>query len=214
MLTLSGLSTHVKYATGNRTDIDTLITTCINGAYRDIWNKLPVHAKEDVVTTNGATPPVTLATTAGVDYLSIPSGIFAINQVIMDGTRLWQSDWRRYSDSTTPHSSAKPTEYFIYGKKIYFNSIPDAAYTIVLWVIKDAVALSGNSDVPDLPDAFEQALLSLSIGYTWRALNNAEKASSWLQTGYAQVNYAIMPYMHETGDQIMQIQMAYVDGET
>lgn len=213
MLSLTNLTTHTKYATGNRTDIDTLITAWINHAYRDIWNILPNHNKEAVVTTNGATPPVTLVTVVGTDYITIPSGIFAINQVLLDGTRLWKTDWRRYTDSPKPHTSGTPTEYCIYGNRIYFNLLPDEALGVELWVIKALTALSTGTDVPDLPDDFEAALCSLAIGYTWRGLNNPEKASAWLQTGYTQLNYAKQVYDHETQDQVMQIQMAYVDGE-
>ena len=52
-----------------------------------------------------------------------------------------------------------PTRYCLYGSKIHFANIPDSAYPIPCWYIKQLPALSANTDTNDWLSAAEDLIV-------------------------------------------------------
>lgn len=71
-----------------------------------------------------------------------------------------------YENSTT-HPNGVPSDWYLYAQTLKVFPEPDLAYTATLRYYKKPTALSGNSDVPELPSEFEELLV---VGAAYRVL--------------------------------------------
>lgn len=195
MLNFTELSTHISYILRNRGDISTMVGQWINQAYRDVWNELPVHTKEELAT---------VALTADQNYVAVPSGTYAVQDVrYIDDTDDSETHLHRFplrELNLVDIETENPTYYDVYGGNIYFDTnIPSSSDTLRILRIKAANTLSGTT-TPSIPDDFESALISFAAAYGFRSCREMELAAQWLAIGKQQLATAMHIYDHEVMD--------------
>ena len=189
MLNYTTGSAYVTYALGNRTDISSYVGTWLNMAYRDIWEVMDAHSKEDI-----STGSLTIAQ----GYLAIPDGTYQIEQVIVDDTILDKEIWREYN-KIEDFPSAKPTKYYVFGTKIYFDTKPDDDYAYEIWRIKNPTDLSGTTS-PDFPLYYETPWLARALYYGYQMLQMPQEAASWYQMSLEQLGRIRQQHWKENED--------------
>ena len=195
MLNYTNLQTHVTHALGNRTDLTTYAGQWVNWAYQDVWNAyiMNCHQPEDISTGT---------TTAGQAHIAIPAGTFAVLRVVVNNVVLEKRPWEEHGrlPAAASISTAAPTKYYIFGANIYFDTKPASAYAYSVYRVKNPTALSGGTDTPSIPDAFEAPMISKAIAYGYRALNLPQEAAYWFNSAKIDLTLALKPYQQETED--------------
>lgn len=189
MMTYTEAVAHITYALGNRTDIATMCGRWWNWAYLDMWEYTDAHNREDISTG---------ALTIAQNYLTIPDGTYSIERVVIGDAPLERREWREYTDITA-FASAKPTKYYIFGTKIYFDTAPDDDYAYEVWRIKTPTELSGSSQ-PALPLFFEPAMVSRALAYGYRELQMPQDSDNWFQISTQQIQSIKQQHWKENED--------------
>lgn len=92
-----------------------------------------------------------------------------------DGTEITRSDRGefQYSDLT---SVGDPSSWFLMGNRLFFNSAPDAADWFRTEYYRVPNNMSADSDEPELPESFHDAIVMLSTEWGFRRYGEDESA--------------------------------------
>lgn len=189
MMTYTEAVAHITYALGNRTDIATYAGRWLNWAYLDVWEYCDAHTKEDISTGN---------CTINQSYISIPAGTYQILRVIVDNTPMEKREWREYTEIET-FADAKPSKYYIFEDRIYFDTEPDDDYAYEIFRIKDPTALTGTGTL-DLPIYYEMPLITRALAYGYRDLQMAEEANNYFAVSTQQLQSLKQQHWKENED--------------
>lgn len=95
------------------------------------------------------------------------------NENRRDITKLYMP-FRQFNESfPTPanNTAGTPGAWTIHGSRLYFDKPTDQAYTLELYYLKKPTKLEDDSDVPEIPEEFEEALV---LGAYYRVLERNE----------------------------------------
>lgn len=148
----------------------------INLIYAEIFQALRVEAT------------ATLSLTANVDNVTLPTDFYLARRVEIQtiaGSTNWAEirpssvDLRSPVDPVNPTLTGVPTGYYVYGNKIIFVPVPNAAYSATLYYYKNATALVADGDSIVYPEGvstvkFDDAIL---LGVCGRALRKRQDGS-------------------------------------
>lgn len=168
MLGYTDLVAHVTWVLSNRTDVSTYAGRWVNWAYLDLWNKVEAHSKESI--TSGTL-------TIAQNYISIPATTTQVLRVTITDIPLEKEEWREFTKIQT-FASAKPSKYYIYADRIYFDTAPDDDYAYDVWKVLGFTAISGSTQ-PSLPDCYEPVLITRAVAYGYRDLQMDEESIAW-----------------------------------
>lgn len=189
--TLSGLQSRVQARIRDTSYSTSEITDYLNDTQRDIFNeyRLPfMEASQNYALTVGVsdiTDGVGLPTNY-VQALNLTNTYSGYEGVIpyIDTKQL--DSLYPDGDDTTRNPANPPRYWYFYGQTIRVFPKPDQAYTLTLRYYKEPTALSGASDVPELPSEFEELLV---VGAAYRILqvkDNYDQAAI-LQNKYDEI---------------------------
>lgn len=182
--TLSDIRTKVQQRIKDTGYSTSEITNYINDTQNDIFNEYPLAFWE-------TTQNYTLAT--GVSDITNGSGlptdfVQAIDMYLTQTGLESLLVYRDYQDidqlypdptDTTINPNGIPKFWYKYGNTIRVFPAPAGDYTLTLRYLKRPTLLSNDSDVPALPQEFEELLIA---GATFRILqikDNYDQASIW-----------------------------------
>lgn len=79
-----------------------------------------------------------------------------------------------------PAARGKPTSFAVYGAQMLLYPTPDRVYPLELRYEKDSVEMSSDSDVPQLPDAYSDALVTYARARLFRAEDDLQASSTYM----------------------------------
>lgn len=133
-----------------------IVDNFLNDTLRDIYNQYELPFQEKIF--QGTVP-------AGSTIFKLPSDVALMQSQSMGGIRGWQGqqvDWRSflraYPDAVN-ETPSEPGRWALYGGNILLNAPTDKDYTLTLFYIKKPTRLEQDSDVPELPEEFEELLV-------------------------------------------------------
>lgn len=143
------------------------IDNFINDTQREIFNTYELPFQEKVFL--GNLPPGASIYTLPTDHQTTQSMVLTNANQRLDLTRNYV-DFRDFNYSyPTPdqYTAGAPSLWTLYGNQLYFSRPTDTTYTISLFYLKTAKTLSGDTDVPEIPEEFSELLV---LGAYIRAL--------------------------------------------
>lgn len=189
--TLSGLQSRVQARIRDTSYSTSEITDYLNDTQRDVFNeyRLPFMEATQDYTLDTSTSDITNGSGLPTNYVQ------ALDLYLTTSgyeKKLPFKDIREVDsfypdpDDTTRHPANVPEFWYIFGQTIHVWPKPLSAYTVTLRYYKSPTALSGASDVPDLPSEFEELLV---VGAAYRVLqvkDNYDQAAI-LQNKYDEI---------------------------
>lgn len=169
---LSDLITRVQQRVKDTAYSTSEITSYINDTQNDVFNeyRLPfMETSQDYTLvanvadiTNGVGLPTNFV--QAIDLTMTADGMESVLNYVP-----YQEIMARYPEPTdiTAHPSGIPQYWYQYGTTIRVYPAPISAYTVNLSYLKKPTALSGASDVPQIPSEFEEMLV---VGAAYRVL--------------------------------------------
>jgi len=149
-----------------------VIDRFINDAQREIFNMFEFPFTEKVFV--GSLPGGERIFQFPLDYQMTQ----ALKLVAPDGFRKDITDYyikfREFNQAyPTPENNTPgaPYAWTTHGNKLYVDRPTDQDYTLELWYIKKPAKLEADTDIPEVPEEFEEALV---LGAYYRALGRNE----------------------------------------
>ncbi len=92
-------------------------------------------------------------------------------------TRLTKGDYREFDEKhQTSDTRGRPHKWFRFGQEIiFYNSVPDAVYTITVRHLERPTVLSADADVFPLPLEWEEPVILKAAAKMFTLLGNAER---------------------------------------
>lgn len=141
----------------------TLINNYINDTQRSIFNnyRLPINEKTFSGTLTVDEDTYDLRATATKFQRLIGLRLTSPDANEADLTEDFQSysDFRRDNPDPSSQDSGLPGKWTLFANKIYFNKPVDVAYTMDMDYLSAATTLSDDSDVPEIPEEFQELLV-------------------------------------------------------
>lgn len=175
-LTKANIRTIVRVHIGNRTDVDTTIDNGIAAGVLELCERFNFQ---------GLTISTTLSVSAADYTKAMASTTFRISKLIArDGLNSWNlvqktKEWV-LARWPLPSSQAqtRPMYYYVENGTLYFNAPFNASFTLDITSL-NLEAFTGDSDtLSNLPQV-DNALVSYSTFYTFRALQQFDEANYW-----------------------------------
>lgn len=142
----------------------------LNEGYRFVYNKV-ISKFEDFFIQPGTNGNGGLfSTVSGTQGYSLPSDCQKIVRVEhRSSSSTSDNDWRkleklnivndRYDDFYPVRDGYTPGfGYFVAGNKIYLKPVPSQVFSVRIWYIPRITALSGEADVPSVPEEFHELI--------------------------------------------------------
>lgn len=115
-----------------------------------------------------------IATVAGTSFYALNSDAVRVRSLhfVGDPESLTQVDLRDVDDS--PAATGRPTDYAFNGSGITLYPSPDGAYTLELRYWRNALSLSNDGDVVDIPADYEDLLVTFARAKLFRAEDDGD----------------------------------------
>lgn len=139
----------------------TRVNDWINQTYADLTIDTQALQREDTITL-----------TAGAASYTMPSAVVRINQIVarQSGQTVYGPPLvlisladmleRRQSDGGTPATNSTPTHYTLVGQdELELWPTPSDAGTLLVYYVKQPTALSGDTDLPGIPEPYASKCL-------------------------------------------------------
>lgn len=128
----------------------------INDTQRDIFNQFELPFQEKIF--QGTIP-------AGSTMFQLPSDVAQIQSQSFAGMQGFNNQkvaWRKffeYFPDVANSTPGAPSYWSLYARNILLNAPTDKEYKMTLFYIRKPAKLVGNTDVPELPEEFEELLV-------------------------------------------------------
>lgn len=178
---LAGLRQRVRIDKLDDEEFDPdVIDNFINDTQRDIFNEYELPFQEKIF--NGIIP-------SGSTMFALPDDLAQLQSQSMSSVpgfssmkKRWRDFFNAYPDNTN-EAPAAPYAWTLYAKNMIFNAPTDKDYTLTMYYIRKPLLLSGDSDVPEIPEEFSELLV---LGAYIRVLKRNEDFD---QADYMQSEY-------------------------
>lgn len=144
----------------------------INDAQRSIFNSYELPFQEKVF--NGTVPLAASIVNFPSDYQVAQSMVLKAD----DGTSvditynyLEFREFNKRFPAPDTREAGKPTIWTSYGDKLYLSQPTDQNYTLSLFYLKTPAVLEDDSDIPEIPEEFQEVLV---LGAYYRILERNE----------------------------------------
>jgi len=159
--TLATVRTDIKDRLRNSNYTDALVDQYINASQRHITNRYKFRFMEN--TFDGTVAQGTYVYALPTDFSQAIS--FRITDPDGDVIDLTHSyldvnDFDQYYTHPDADNQGTPMRWTIYGDNFHVYPIPDGTYTLTLRYLKTATILDEDSDVPEIPETFQEALIT------------------------------------------------------
>lgn len=133
-----------------------VVDNFINDTLRSIYNQFELPFQEKIF--NGTIP-------AGSTMFQLPSDLAQLQGQSLGGVpgfynnkMTWRNFIARYPDAVNNEASA-PAGWALYGGNIMLSAPTDKDYTMTMFYIKKPKTLVEGTDIPELPEEFEELLV-------------------------------------------------------
>lgn len=133
-----------------------VVDNFINDTLRSIYNQFELPFQEKIF--QGTIP-------AGSTMFQLPSDLAQLQGQSLGGVpgfynnkMTWRNFIARYPDAVNNEASA-PAGWALYGGNIMLSAPTDRDYTMTMFYIKKPKTLVDGTDIPELPDEFEELLV-------------------------------------------------------
>jgi len=154
------------------TSYDTsIIDRFINDTQREIFNTYELPFQEKVFA--GSLPSGAYIFTLPSDYQMTQSMVLTNEGFRKDLSHQYVDfrDFNAWYPTPSEYVAGPPDVWTLYGNQLYFTRPTDDAYTISLFYLKTAKELTGDTDVPEIPEAWGEILV---LGAYYRVLERNE----------------------------------------
>lgn len=133
-----------------------IVDNFLNDTLRDIYNQYELPFQEKIF--QGTIP-------AGSTMFKLPSDVAQMQFQSVAGVSNFhakKTNWRdfiRAHPDTLSATPSAPNNWTLYGGNILLDAPTDDDYTMTMYYIKRPVKLTQDSDVPELPEEFEELLV-------------------------------------------------------
>lgn len=133
-----------------------IVDNFLNDTLRDIYNQYELPFQEKIF--QGTIP-------AGSTMFKLPSDVAQMQSQSVAGVPNFhakKTNWRdfiRAHPDTLSATPSAPNNWTLYGGNILLDAPTDGDYTMTMYYIKRPVKLTQDSDVPELPEEFEELLV-------------------------------------------------------
>lgn len=133
-----------------------VVDNFINDTLRDIYNQFELPFQEKIF--QGTIP-------AGASMFQLPDDLAIMQSQTMAGVPGFsrrQTRWRDFiqrNHDVANANAAAPGEWALYSNNILLSAPTDKEYTMTMYYIKRPKRLEQDTDVPELPEEFEELLV-------------------------------------------------------
>lgn len=123
-----------------------------------------------------------ITTVAGTEKYTLPTDLVA-TLVVTDRTnkkRLLKTSIENF-EQLDPSRSGRPKTYARVARDLYLNPVPDGAYLIHMFYIKEPSELAAGTDVTELTAAYDRVVHLLAVRSAMIDLGNEERATFFHQ---------------------------------
>jgi hypothetical protein len=169
-MTFGELKAKLKFRLGNRTDIDELIANNINRAYLDIATRERFVAGGKIITLPQRIYFPTLLSSDSFltekdtqSYDIAPDVLWVIGiKNLTKNIPITLKTFRDFYKFIGAPFRGTPVMAYVQGTKLWFYPTPDEEYSIEYWYKKKVQPLFNNTDVPELPEEWHEAIFLLA----------------------------------------------------
>lgn len=170
--TLGDITTRVQQRVRDTGYSGTEIYGYINDAQRDIFNeyRLPFMEALQAYTVVSGTSDITNGSGLPTNFVQAIDLIYTDTggERVIPYQDIREVDYNDPDpDDTTAHPAGSPLYWYKYANTIRVYPTPSSNYTVSLRYYKEPTALSGTTDVPEVPSEFEEILI---LGAAYRVL--------------------------------------------
>jgi hypothetical protein len=172
-LTRAQLETDLKFRLGNRTDIDTQLTTAIQYSYDELVTSIRIPENQETAV---------LQTSDGIATVTAPDDLYAPMSLrnTTDGQRLIPMTARQHDTLRDTTTKDMPTHYLWWRNEFTFHPIPNATIRIIqLRYLKRLPALSATTSLSALPREWDEVIVvgGLFRLYRWMGLKTESQSA-------------------------------------
>lgn len=158
----------------NRTDLTAETQRAIKAAIR-FYEHEPFPWNEAITT---------LTTVASTAYIAVPTDFVALNTLQITRSSadylVKLCDFNQILEYNVTRAIGWPTDFALYANRFYFSPIPDSAYTVPCYYIRQLSALSATSDTNDWLSAAEDLIVYTATKIMWaNVLRDQEEAMTY-----------------------------------
>jgi len=157
-----------------------VIDNFINDAQRDIFNEYELPFQEKIF--QGTVPAGSTMFQSPSDLAQLQSQTMADVPGFSNSKMKWRDFFQAFPDNMNQTPGA-PSAWTLYAQNIIFDKPTDQDYTFTLFYIRKPKLLSGDTDVPEIPEDFAELLV---LGAYIRVLKRNEDFD---QAAYVQNDY-------------------------
>lgn len=171
--TLDGFRDSVNLALGEKAQFNERLDRWINDGLQELFVMLDLEARRTCQQ---------ITTVDGTEKYTLPANLVA-TLVLTDRTnrrRLLKTSIENF-EQLDPNKSGQPKTYARVDRSLYLNPVPDGAYLIHMFYIKEPDQLTAGTDVSELTAAYDRVIHLLAVRSALIDLGQHEKATFFFQ---------------------------------
>lgn len=170
---------------------DQRISGWINQAYMQLVNDAPGPWLQ----TSSA-----VSYSAGTAQGSLPANCTTVKTVRLDNQKLGRLSFEDYLDLVNDQGDGQPAHYALWGGSLYLVPTPDSALQVQVFHWREPEPLSGNSDVPLIPQRFHHLIVLGAVVRGFRELDDTEQEALYAKQYADEVERASAALAREDAD--------------
>lgn len=156
---LTGLKTKLRTQIGDQSLDSTVMVDALNYTQQSVFNSIDL-------TLNSGSQTNSVLTGANTLTSALPTDLQRITALVVSAPTAYATDLtecfvspKEFRKRYPVVDQANPLKYWTYWTSLQFSTLADQDHTIVIDYIKSTPILSGDTDVPVIPAAFEELLV-------------------------------------------------------
>jgi len=150
---------------------DSVLNSYINNAYLQIQKDGNYKWRENASNT-------TFDTIVGTQEYALPSDFIRLTLVRYNNNVLIPSDKITLKRQQNTFVNGQPSQYYIYGTNVGFDTIPNAVKEIDFDYQKKLAKLSDDTDTSELPEDFDDTIVKYASFLAWSTKRGNESTSA------------------------------------
>lgn len=147
---------------------------------------------------------------AGNNQISLPTGFVRVDSIVRtDDHSPIHPVSAEWADTLTP-ATGGPSLYWMEFAGIFVYPTPDQPYTLFMRYVRDPAEMVNDADVPTIPPAHQDILISYAAARAYRAEDDQERAGAFMGDFERGLVELAADRRHENGDGPSQVEGMWV----
>lgn len=180
---------YIKIDPNSKIFSDTTLDSFINRAYFQVQKEWQHRWRECSAYT-------TQSTVAWTAEYNLPTDFLKLSLVSLEWSPLQEVSKQQIRLTNYTASQGKPNQYYLYGTKIGFNSIPNSTYSIIIDYFKRLATLT-STQASELPTDFDDAIALYASYLAFKSVNKMDSATGSLADYNQVISTLLTSYIYD-----------------